>query len=137
MRTSVTPVIAGVILSIIASTDLAFADRWLLPTVTDYYSPNRFFRLRVTPAIAPSGVCTATLYERKYFVWYAAKWTALLSNRVAPVSALISDSGRYVVTFDNWHEVGYGDDVVAVFDGSNGKLLWKYRLEDLLNSEEL
>lgn len=79
--------------------------------------------------MAPRDVCTATLYERKFLVWYAPKWTAPLSNRVAPVSALVSDSGRYVVTFDNWDQVGYGDDVVAVYDGSNGTLLWKYRLE--------
>lgn len=87
--------------------------------------------------MAPRDACTATLYERKFLVWYAPKWTAPLSNRVAPVSALVSDSGRYVVTFDNWHQVGYGDDVVAVFDGSNGTLLWKYRLEDVLSNEEL
>ena len=87
--------------------------------------------------MASPGACTGTLYERKFLVWYTPKWTAPLSNRVAPVSALVSDSGRYVVTFDNWHQVGYGDDVVAVYDGSNGTLLWKYRLEDLLSNEEL
>jgi len=87
--------------------------------------------------MGPAGACTATLSERRFFAWYAAKWTATLSNSVAPVSALVSDSGRYVVTFDNWHQVGYGNDVVAVYDGSNGKPLLKYRLEDLLNNEEL
>ena len=76
-------------------------------------------------------------FREEIFAWYAAKWTATLSNSVAPVSALVSDSGRYVVTFDNWHQVGYGNDVVAVYDGSNGKPLLKYRLEDLLNNEEL
>ena len=128
----------ALVLSLIASIDETFADRWISPSITNYYSPNGIFRLRVAPAeLGPNGVCTATLSERKFLFRYAQKWTAPLSNRVAPVSALVSDSGKYIVTFDNWHHVGYGDDVVVVYDGSDGKLLWKYRLEDVLSREEL
>lgn len=137
MRSSASLATAAVVLSLIASTEQTFADRWLSPAVTDYYSPNRAFRLRITPATTSRGACTATLYERKFGVWYGAKWTAPLSNDVAPVSALVSDSGKYIVTFDNWSGVGYGDDVVVIYDGFRGKLRWKYRLEDILNNDEL
>jgi hypothetical protein len=34
---------------------------------------------------------------------------------VAPVSALVSEDGAYLITFDNWHSMGYGDDVVVLY----------------------
>lgn len=139
MSTLAVRVLSGFTASLIFATGQAFADRWTSPSVANYYSPNHTFRLRITPADLGlgRGASTATLSERKFLFWYAERWTAPLSNRVAPVSALISDSGKYVVTFDNWHHVGYGDDVVVVYDGSNGRLLWKYRLEDILSPEEV
>jgi hypothetical protein len=45
-------------------------------------------------------------------------WKATLSNPVAPVSVFLSDDGQHVVTLDNWGRVGYGDDVVALYDSS-------------------
>jgi hypothetical protein len=56
-------------------------------------------------------------------------WTATLSNKVSPVEALVSDDGKYVVTLDNWHRVGYGEDVVA-FYGKGGQVK-KYSLEEI------
>ena len=39
-------------------------------------------------------------------------WAIPLVNEVSPVDALVSDKDDYVITFDNWHSVGYGDDAV-------------------------
>jgi hypothetical protein len=57
-------------------------------------------------------------------------------NDVSPVSVLIDDQGQYVVTFDNWHQIGYGDDVVTI-DRSDGHIVRKYGLAELLSQEEL
>ncbi|MDA8020314.1 MAG: energy transducer TonB [Thermoanaerobaculia bacterium] len=59
-----------------------------------------------------------------------------LVNDVAPVSALVSDDGRYLVTFDNWHHVGYGDDVVVIYR-SSGELVSSHGLEDLLTEQDI
>ncbi|MBI5745619.1 MAG: DUF4919 domain-containing protein [Nitrospirae bacterium] len=67
---------------------------------------------------------------------YALKWKVRLVNNVSPVSAMVSDMGRYVVTFDNWYSVGYGNDVVVVY-GEKGKFLYKYRLEDMLSYSDI
>jgi hypothetical protein len=63
-------------------------------------------------------------------VWLPVrKWP--LVNDVAPVDALVANDGKYLVTFDNWHRLGYGDDVVAIYD-AHGRLIRKYALIDIL-----
>ena len=59
-----------------------------------------------------------------------------LVNEVSPVNALISGDGRYVVTFDNWHNAGYGDDVVVIYR-SDGTLVRKFGLEDLFTKGDI
>ncbi len=44
---------------------------------------------------------------------------------------LVSNGGKYVVTFDNWHSVGYGDNVVAIY-GPSGQLIRKMSLTDFM-----
>lgn len=50
-----------------------------------------------------------------------ARWRFV--NEVATVSALVANDGT-VVTFDNWHSMGYGDDVVVIYR-SDGTLIRK------------
>ena len=52
-------------------------------------------------------------------------------NEVAPVDAVVVDSGRYVVTLDNWGGTRVGDDVVVIYD-SGGRLVRRMRLTELL-----
>jgi hypothetical protein len=59
-------------------------------------------------------------------------WECELSNDVAPVSALVSDSGKYVVTFDDWHRVGRGENVVVIY-GPRGRRIGRHSLETLLS----
>lgn len=42
---------------------------------------------------------------------------------------MVSEDGKYVVTFDNWHSMGYGLDVMVVYN-EKGELLKRYKLED-------
>lgn len=57
-------------------------------------------------------------------------WKLDLDNRTAPVDVFVSDEGRYVVTLDNWHAMGYGDEVAAFYHAEG--LIKKYALEAIL-----
>lgn len=46
---------------------------------------------------------------------WRAVWNRPLLNNVAPVHAIVSPAGRGV-TFDNWHAMGYGNNVVVIYD---------------------
>ena len=132
----------------------AAADTWMLPEKRKYYSPNKKFYLEVTPkklesqlkyfedkvegrgdAGAVKGVkenrAKGAFHARRADGGYSKRGEFPLVNEVSPVSALVSDGGAYVVTFDNWHSAGYGDDVVVIYR-SDGALVRKFGLEDLL-----
>lgn len=53
-----------------------------------------------------------------------------LVNDVSPVAALVSNGGHRIVTFDNWHSMGFGPDVIVFYDG-DGKVLRSIGLEDI------
>ena len=78
---------------------------------------------------------TATFLERK-----GSEYTSIrsfpLSNEVAPVSALVSSDGQYLVTFDNWHSVGWGDNVVVIYR-TDGSINRKYSLMQLLSEKKV
>lgn len=135
----------------------SLADKWPLPQKQEFYSPNKGFCLEVVPrtlesqlkyfedkeqgkknAGSPSGAaihrCRGTLYRIESDGRRTVVWSSPLSNDVAPADAIVTDAGNYVVTFDNWHSVGYGDDVLAIYD-SGGTLVHKYSLEDLLGED--
>ncbi len=57
-------------------------------------------------------------------------WAMPLVNAIAPVSTIVSDDGRYVVTFDNWHSVGFGPNVIVIY-GPNGAHIRSLALTDL------
>lgn len=137
----------------------AYADSWLLPKKEKYYSPNKKYYLEVTPkklesqlqyfkdkvegrenAGASKGVkenrAKGVFYARRADGGYSKKWEFPLLNEVSPVSAVVSSSGAYIVTFDNWHSVGYGEDVVVIYR-SNGDLIKKFGLEDLLTEGDI
>lgn len=58
-------------------------------------------------------------------------WEAPLVNEVAPVSALVTEDAAYVVTFDDWHSVGFGEHVVVIYRG-DGSVVRSYKLTDIL-----
>lgn len=130
------------------------ADSWALPEPAKYYSENKRYYVEVIPRklesrlkffedkVAkkdPSGsrkglkdnYCKGVFYRRGEDGQYEKVWESRLSNDVAPVAALVSDGGEYVVTFDNWHSVGYGDDVVVIY-GGGGQLMRKMGLSDIV-----
>ncbi len=137
---------------------VANADSWSLPEPEKYYSANRKFCLEVIPKRIESqlryfrdkvdekdnaGAALGETRTRATGVFYmqgrggyVRKAEFQLTNEVAPVSAVVSDNGDYFATFGNWHGIGYGDDAVAIFR-SNGTLVRKYALSDLLTEEDI
>lgn len=136
---------------------VASADSWLLPVKRTYCSTNERFCVEVVPrdlrsALAyfqdkvadkePAGLppnakepyCRASVFEKKDLDDRKNLWAGRLRNDVAPVQAMISNDGKHVVTFDNWHSAGYGTDVV-VFYGPKGEQLRQYSLEELLGDD--
>lgn len=130
---------------------VAFADSWLPAREETYASEDGRWRLTVTPRpIAgplayfqdkvdgfdnAGGVPDAPDHalgrmERREGRRWVEAWRGPLVNDVAPVSALVSASGQ-AVTFDNWHSMGHGDDVVVIYD-AQGKVVRAMGLDDFL-----
>lgn len=130
----------------------AIADSWAPPRVQTYVSPDGATRLTVSPrqirdqlayfddkvegrepaGQRPGGQAEARgKLERRVGGRWQAVWDKPLVNEVAPVSALVSDGGAYVVTFDNWHSVGHGENVVVIYDATGG-LVRSLTLADIL-----
>jgi len=57
-------------------------------------------------------------------------WEQKLINRIAPVTAIVSNDGKFLVTFDNWHSMKYGVDVMAYYN-EKGELIKRHMLEDI------
>lgn len=97
-----------------------------------------FFRDKVEgvePAGQRSGETQASAVARVEQVDTRGAWRLLwqrpLVNDVAPTSVLLTDDASFLVTFDNWHSAGYGDDVIAIYD-REGELVRKLSLEQVL-----
>ena len=135
------------------------ADSWLMPKKTKYYSTNKRYYIEITPkklvsqlkyfedkvnnkdnAGAVEGLkenyAQAEFYVRNSRGSYLRKAKFALVNEVGPVNAIVSNDGLYIITFDNWHSVGYGDDVVVIYR-SDGKLIRKLGLNDILTDGDI
>jgi hypothetical protein len=102
------------------------ADSWALPSVTKIRSENGAFELVITPA-SEKGSASAIL-RKTQGESSTSLWEAKLVNKVAPVSAKVTDSGRYVATFDEWHSVGTKPVVIY---GDGGRLVAELSRADL------
>jgi hypothetical protein len=132
----------------------AAADSWVLPSPEAYFSRDRSIRLTVTPRELESQLAyfeekveeaerggqgpsnrqagaRGVLERRDEGGRWVVVWDKPLVNEVAPVSALVAKDGRYVVTFDDWHFVGTGRNVVAIY-GADGSPIRSLSLSDLL-----
>jgi hypothetical protein len=134
----------------------ACADSWMLPETTTYLSPDKGCRLTIVPrdlenqltylegkvdnvekaGQRPGGnpQANATLERRLPDGRWERLWARALVNDVAPADALVSDGMDYVVTFDNWHSIGYGDDSIVIYDIAKGGVR-TFSVETLLGAE--
>ena len=133
---------------------LARADSWAPPHRQEYTSSDgniraiivprslagnfEYFRDKAdgkTPAGQHSGSAlrqpSAHMSRRTQDGRWITLWQRPLVNDVAPVDALVTANGKYLVTFDNWHMTGHGDDAVVIY-GQRGRLIRKFALVDFL-----
>ena len=131
------------------------ADTWRLPTPEKYCSENKKYCLKVEPKKLESQLSyfqdkvdekenagaeknvKENYCKGTFFAKGKKLWKIQLDNEVSPVSAIVSNDGNYVITFDNWHGVGYGDNVVAIYNGLTGKLIIKLGLTDFLTESDI
>ena len=124
------------------TTSPARGDDWAAPRTATVFSEDGRRFVRVVPgtalgesvgfASAPKGSpARAEFYVRQDDRSYRLVADVALANPVAPVAALVSNAG-YLITFDNWHNAGYGP-VAAIYDPS-GRLVKSWRLEDLYDA---
>jgi hypothetical protein len=132
----------------------AHADSWSLPKTEIYTSASGAARLTVTPRVPSSQLAyfedqvrgnrpagqrpgnrqasaRGRLERRGANGRWMPVWEGPLVNEVAPVNALVAGAGEHVVTFDNWHSVGWGDNVVVIYDGA-GRVVRSLALSDIL-----
>lgn len=132
------------------------ADDWPPPVEKTVCSANGAFCLKITPKMLPGqlaylrkverkggnkkkekNVCKGEFFTRDNKGNLSALWIVQLVNEDSPVSAIVSDDGKYVVTFDNWGTVGLGDNVVAIYRGGDGGLVKKLALADFITEEDI
>lgn len=118
-----------------------------MPETTSYISANGQYRLTVVPRQldsqlayfeaksrgAPLGEPEGPLgqFEQLRGGKWVLLWSRPLVNEVAPVTALVADEGKHVVTFDNWHSTGFGEHVVVIY-GPDGALVRSLRLDQIV-----
>jgi hypothetical protein len=112
----------------------AEADTWAAPELTIVTSPDGGALLRITPG-GPSATAIVMRFDdatRDYRK--VAEFS--LRNPQAPHQAVITNGGRFVVTFDDWGEIGRTENVVVVYRG-NGQIVKAWSLSDIFSKEEL
>jgi hypothetical protein len=108
------------------------ADSWARPTVKTNASASGVFEFVVQPEASLNSrndrLPARGIFRQITEGGVTKIWERPLVNRIAPVRVLIPDSGRYVVTMDEWHAVG--TKPLVIYD-AEGKLVADLALEDL------
>jgi len=147
------------ILLIFGSPATLFGDSWFLPERRSYYSENQQYRFDVIPKHIVSQLSywqdkvdeaenpgaeegqKETTAKGVFFVKDAnGVWQMQhqfpLRNEVAPVKAGITNDGKYLVTFNDWHSMGYGENVVVLYR-SDGRHIRHLSLADLMTESDI
>ena len=104
------------------------ADSWAAPSDSTHQSDNGQFQFSVTIGDILSRKKPTGTLRRKTGEHWEVVWTNRLVNQVKPIQVIVTDSGRYVVTFDEYHAVG--NNPVVIY-GENGRLIANLTLEEL------
>src|SRR6266481_3988105 len=124
------------ILALALALTAAQADDWPAPVIREAFSHSRSYFIRILPGksfgdtvgfsgAAKGPFATAEFYRLEKDRSYRLAATAPLLNPVAPIDFFVTDGG-FLVTLDNWHNMGYGK-VVALYS-PQGRLVQAYKL---------
>ena len=136
---------AAVLMLVTIGADGVRSDSWAAAQVKEVFCQSRDWFVRVTPgtsvgetfgfAGAPKGKhATAEFYRRAEDRSYRLVAEATIQNPVAPVDFLVTDRG-YLVTLDNWHNMGYGKAVASY--GPDGRVVFAAELKDIFSKGEI
>lgn len=132
-----------------------YGDTWAPAKPWSCESANKIYRLRVIPrdiekvydywkkrygdeeerfedALKETPGCFGIVEKKDASGAYTTLWKIKLINSVMPLSALVSNNGEYIVTFDEYHSVGQSPVVIY----KKGVLFKQYSLPDFLSNEE-
>jgi hypothetical protein len=145
--------VGGTLVAVVAGTLISFAtvplrpraDSWPSPQIKEVFSASRDWFVRVNPgssigetvgfAGAPKGKpATAEFYRRAADRSYRLSKEIPLVNPVAPVLFLVTDRG-YLITLDNWHNMGYGKAVASY--SPEGRLVLAAELKDIFPAADV
>lgn len=129
----------------------AIADEWAPPKPETYYSINKQWRLTVIPRAMESPLAYFSdkvrgrsdpgapprdpeqsargLMEHLSGQTWNLVWNLPLANEIGPASAAVSNQGA-IATFDNWGSMGYGKNVVVIYD-RRGRKIRSLALDDI------
>jgi len=117
----------------------ATADEWPSPQEMVHFSRNGLYSVRILPGNSTGdtiGFAGARKGEYARAVLRGpeirGELTFTLLNPVAPVEAILLDDGS-MITFDNWHNMGYGK-VMVLYDRA-GQVRWSHELQSLLSAD--
>jgi len=114
------------------------ADSWLAASLKVIASPDGSALLRITPGQSGEKESHATAVVLKYDAasgGYQKVTEFPLRNPVAPHEAVITNGARFIVTFDDWAEIGRTENVVVVYRGT-GEVVKSWSLADIFSPEE-
>ena len=121
------------------------ADQWPAAKVQHVFSGNGLHFVRIVlgesygdtfgfKGSKTGAYARGEFYEKQRDRSYKLTADVALQNPVSPVESLLSNRG-YLLTFDNWHNAGYGK-VVAIYR-PHGELIRTYDLEALYTSKQM
>ena len=107
-------------------------DDWVAIKPREFWSKGGSdFVFVVTPDhdyVGRPGHCKASLFQVHRGGHRTPVWSRCLINNIGPVKVLVSTLGRYVVTIDEWGDIGAIP--VAIY-GNNGRLIRSHCMESL------
>jgi hypothetical protein len=106
------------------------SDTWTIPIEKDYKSISDKYIVKITPdpdIYQNLGACKISLFfnngnERKIV------WSRYLINNYAPVDVFVSDTGKRVVTINEWFHIG---ELPIVIYGDKGRLIKVHSIASL------
>ncbi len=131
------------IAAVFVASTAVIADSWMPPSTEIFLSANQKSRVTITPRDLDSPLeyfrdkvnekedpglpqdarnlqALAVVEMKSDTGEWVFVWKTDLVNEIAPVSAIVSDDGSHLVTFDNWHSVGYGPSAIVYYNQKEG-----------------
>jgi hypothetical protein len=117
-----------ILLATIFSYNILLGDTWGPPkSKYAYTSNNQIYKFVVKTNRNSEGKCLGILKKERFLIDKTI-WEKNLVNNKCPLEAMVTNNGKYVITFDDWH--GAGKHPIVIYD-ENGKLIKEHSLESL------